>query len=195
MWISAREFQSIYKITGQTLHNWRQSGKAKYKRINDRKFLYWNETENENRINVIYARVSSSKQKEDLKRQKDVISEFMIKSGVRVDWIYEDIASGMNENRTGFSKLLDDVFSNKVKTVYISYKDRLTRFGFEYFKSIFSKFGTEIVVLNEFDSVDTSEQAELTQDLIAIIHHFSMKMYSSRRKELKKFKESLEKVT
>ena len=95
----------------------------------------------------------------------------------------------MNENRKGFNELLDLVMSGIVDTVYITYRDRLTRFGFEYFKRLFEKYDTKIVVINDTDI--TPFEVELTQDLISIIHHFSMKMYSNRRKVLKSAKKCL----
>ena len=78
----------------------------------------------------------------------------------------------------------------KVNKVYISYKDRLTRFGYGYFEHLFKLFNTEIVVVNLTSEEDF--QQELTQDFISILHHFSMKLYSNKRKELKELKKSLE---
>ena len=75
---------------------------------------------------------------------------------------------------------------------FISYKDRLTRFGFDYFKHIFEEFGTKIVVLDELEETNSDFQTELTNDLISIIHHFSMKLYSNRRKKLKEIEKLIE---
>lgn len=116
----------------------------------------------------------------------------MIKLGVKPDLILEDIASGMNENRNNFNHLLSLVFENKVNTIYISYKDRLTRFGFDYFKNIFNKFNTKIEILNLTD--ESSFQNELTNDLISIIHHFSMKLYSNRRKKFKEIQQKIKEI-
>lgn len=84
---------------------------------------------------------------------------------------------------------MDLVLEGEVDTIYVSYKDRFTRFGFGYLESICSKLGTKIVVVNSTSEEDF--QTELTQDLISIIHHFSMKMYSNRRKEIKELEKSL----
>lgn len=116
----------------------------------------------------------------------------MLSNGIKVDKIYKDIASGMNENRSDFSILLKDVFSKQIDTVYITYKDRLTRFGFDYFKHIFDYFGTKIEVLDEQEETDSNFQTELTNDLISIIHHFSMKLYSNRRKKLKEIEKIIQ---
>jgi len=194
--VSAKVVKNKFDITSQTLYNWRINNQIQYKKINSRHFVYdldsvLNEIETENRINVIYARVSNSKQKDDLKRQSELIKEFVIKNGYICHSVVEDIASGMNENRSGFTNLMYLVFSNRVSKIFISYKDRLTRFGFSYFEKIFKHFGTEIIVLNS--SKEEDFQQELTEDLISIIHHFSMKMYSNRRKILSKVKEELSK--
>lgn len=190
--LTSKEFREKYKISPQTLNNWRKSGKVKYTVINRGNFLYEDIfTEETNlRMNVIYSRVSTTKQKDDLIRQEQVIREYMVSNGTKVDNVYTDIASGMNCNRNGLNKLLTDVFNKKIDTIYISYKDRLSRFGFEYFLNICDHFDTKIEILNS--TTEEDYQNELSQDLISIIHHFSMKMYSKRRSELNKFKKQLE---
>ena len=67
----------------------------------------------------------------------------------------------------------------------ISFKDRLSRFGFNYFKTIFSFFGTQIVVLDDNEETNKTYQQELMEDLLAIIHSYSMKLYTHRKKKLK----------
>lgn len=102
------------------------------------------------------------------------------------------MASGLNEERKGLNELMNLVFDRKICKVMVTYKDRLTRFGFDYFKSIFGKFGVEIEVLDENPETNKDVENELTRDLISIIHHYSMKIYSTRRKKLKKIKEIIE---
>ena len=109
----------------------------------------------------------------------------MISKGIDIDEIYSDIASGLNEKRTNFNRLLEQVFKREIDTVYITFKDRLSRFGFDYFTTIFSYFGTKIVVLDNQEETNKTYQQELTEDLIAIIHSYSMKMYVNRRKKFK----------
>lgn len=186
---TSKEICKLLKITPMTLMRWKNNGTIACKQITSKKILYDLDSVNissnieEDRKNVIYARVSNTKQKQDLEHQITFIKEYMISNGIIPDATYSDIASGMNEERKSFNELLDDIFERKIDTVYISFKDRLTRFGYSYFENIFSKFGTKIKVLNLTD--ESSFQDELTQDLISIIHHFSMKMYSNRRKVLK----------
>lgn len=190
-YVSAKEAKAYFHINPTTLMHWKDSGLIKFKRFSNKKILYdidsFDENSNpkEDRINVIYARVSNTKQKEDLMYQIDIISNYMMAHGIKPDKIYQDIASGMNENRKELNLLIDDVIKRKINTIYILYKDRLTRFGFDYFKHIFDKYNTKIEILNENDSSNIDFNTELANDIISIIYHFSMKLYSNRRSKLK----------
>lgn len=134
------------------------------------------------RKSVIYARVSSTNQKKDLQNQIETLRMFCNRNGITVSDEYSDICSGMNLDRNNFQRLLDDITEYKVKSVYITYKDRLTRLSFDMFKRLFSKYGTEIVVLNEIDNPKEIEK-EIFEEIITLLHSFSMKMYSSRKRE------------
>jgi len=200
---SAKEVQEIFGVTKLTLSNWRKSGKLSCIKLNQRNFKYRKEDienllgikqEKQNRMNVIYCRVSCAKQKDDLKKQEQLLKDFCNTNGYVIDKCFSEIASGMNENREQFNKLIDLVIENKVENIFISFKDRLTRFGFDYFKNLFERFDCKIIVLNNLVN-EENFQKELTEDLIAIIHHFSMKMYSNRRKQLKEVQKILEKGT
>ncbi|MCK5867690.1 MAG: IS607 family transposase [Mycoplasmataceae bacterium] len=135
------------------------------------------------RKSVCYCRVSNTKQKNDLIKQEKIIREFMVSNGLICEKSYTDIASGMNENRKSFNLLIDDVMKGEISTIYISFKDRLTRFGFPYFERLFLKYNCKIIVLNSTKEDDF--QQELLDDVISIIHHFAMKLYSNRRSILK----------
>jgi predicted site-specific integrase-resolvase len=191
MWVKSKEFKKILGLSNQALYERRKKGKVKFKKVNGI-YFYWLEENIEtdaNRYNVIYCRVSNTKQKDDLNKQEQILKEYAISNGYKVDYVFKDIASGMNESRKDLNELIKLVVENKVNKVFISYKDRLARFGYNYFEYIFKMFGTEIEVVNLTKEEDF--QTELTQDLISIIHHFSMKMYSNRRKELNALKKVL----
>ena len=80
----------------------------------------------------------------------------------------------------------------KIDKIFITYKDRLSRISFDLFRNIFEKYNTEIVVLNEIDNPKEIEK-EIFEDIISLLHCFSMKMYSSRRKnKLELVKKELE---
>lgn len=189
-WLSSKEFRNKYRISSATLWRRVHVGTVKTKELYGTTYYLDEDPSNEASMNIIYCRVSNTKQQSDLKRQETILREYCVSNGIIPDKVISDIASGMNENRKGLQELIKLVKDGKVKTVYISYKDRLTRFGFDYFVYLFNLFGTEIKVVNLTSEEDF--QQELTQDFISILHHFSMKLYSNRRKELKKLKSDME---
>ena len=197
-YVTAKEAKNILKINATTLKSWKDKGILSYKKLSDKKILYDidsvlnNSDINDNRLNVIYARVSNTKQHNDLLNQIELVKSYCITNGIKISKVYQDIASGMNENRKDFNILINDVISGKIKNIYISFKDRLTRFGFDYFKNLFQKYNVNIIILDELEESNKTFQDELTEDLISIIHHFSMKLYSNRREKFKNIKKILE---
>ena len=146
--------------------------------------------EDDNKIDLIYARVSTNEQKNrgDLDRQIDYIIREIIAKNPKNLKVFSEVGSGLNDNRTELKKLLDMVMNNEVDRIFILYKDRLTRFGFNYLEQICNKFGTEIIVISE-EIQEKSIQEELAEDIISIIHSFSGKLYGMRNK----IKEKLDK--
>ena len=142
------------------------------------------------RMNVVYARVSTAKQKADLENQVEVLVNFCNKNGVKVNKTYKDVASGMNFDRKQFKVLLNEILDFKVGKLYITYKDRLSRISFDMFKRLFSEFGCEIIVINDTD--EKTDETEIFEEIISMLHCFSMRMYSRRRKrKLELIKEDL----
>jgi len=129
-------------------------------------------------VNVIYARVSTRNQKDDLANQVEFLKTYCNAKGVIVDEVITDIGSGLNYKRKQWNKLLDKVMKGKINTVYIAYPDRFIRFGFDWFKQLCNKFGAKIVVVN---NKELSPEQELTEDLINIIHVFSCRSYGIRK--------------
>ena len=199
-YMTSAEIRRMFKISSVTLMNWKNEGRIKFKKLSNRKFLYDADSidsmsdvdkSNCNKKNVIYARVSNKSQKHDLENQIETIKNYMLNNGVKFDEIYSDIASGMNENRKQFNELLESIFKREISTVYITFKDRLSRFGFNYFKRIFAFFGTEIIILDEKEETNKTYQQELCEDLISIIHTYSMKIYRERKNKLKQIENIL----
>ena len=133
------------------------------------------------RMNVVYARVSTAKQKADLENQVEVLVNFCNKNGVKVNKTYKDVASGMNFDRKQFKVLLNEILDFKVGKLYITYKDRLSRISFDMFKRLFGEFGCEIIVINDTD--DKANETEIFEEIISMLHCFAMRMYSPRRKK------------
>ena len=139
---------------------------------------------------VSYSRVSTLNQKEQLKEQTHRIYESCVSRGIKLDEQYEDIKSGLSFERKHFQKLIEEIIRGNVELLVIENKDRLIRFGYDVLEGIFRYFGCKILVLNDVISNKSYEQ-ELTEDLISIIHYFTMKSYSHRRK-LNKIRKEIE---
>ena len=74
--------------------------------------------------------------------------------------------------------------NNQIDTIYITYKDRFIRFGYEWFERLCKIHNTKIVVLN---NVETSPTQEMIDDMVSIVHTFSCRLYG-----LRKYKHKLE---
>lgn len=197
-YVSAKIAKEYLKVSPNTLKVWKDNGIIKTKILSKKKILYdidsvLNVENNEDRRkNVIYARVSSTSQKTSLDNQIELIKSYMLSKGIQPDEIYSEIASGLNDNRKELNRLLFNIQNNEIKTVYISFKDRLTRFGFNYFKEIFKNNNTEIVILDSNEETNKDFQQELAEDLISVIHHYSTKLYSNRRKKIKEIEKIIQ---
>jgi putative resolvase len=133
------------------------------------------------RKTFIYARVSTSKQKIDLENQIELLKQYCFSKGLKIDGIYKDIASGISfEKREELFKVIDFILENKVEKLVITYKDRLSRVGFGLFKHLFLKFGCEIEVISEVGSNKLDSQ-EIFEEIVSLLHSYSMKLYSSRK--------------
>jgi len=133
-----------------------------------------------NKKRVCYCRVSSSKQKEDLKRQVDYM-----KKEYPYHEIITDIASGLNYNREGLKKLLGYAMDGEIEEVVIAYKDRLSRFGYEMIEWIIKdKSNGKIKILNNNEEMTPTE--EITKDIVAI-----MNVYTAKINGLRKYKKKI----
>jgi len=178
-----KEACQLLSISYSTLLRWIREGKirvvttegGKY-RIPYSEIKKYLERREETRA-VIYARVSSADQKEDLERQINYLTNYATAKGYKVVEVLKDIASGLNIQRKGL-KLFKLVEGRSVDIVLITYKDRLTRFGFEYIEEFFSTMGVKIEVV--FGEEPKDDAQELVEDLISIITSFAGKIYGMR---------------
>lgn len=183
----AKEVLSLLRISRQTLTKYVKTKKIKVTKLHNGHYDY--DTHDVYRIlnkdisrkTCIYARVSTPKQKRDLENQIILLKQFCFSNGYQISGVYSDIASGISfEKRTDFFKLLDEVIAGKVERVVITYKDRLSRVGFELFYHLFQKYHCEIIVMSETGSVKLDSE-ELFEEIISLLHCYSMKLYSKRK--------------
>ncbi len=137
---------------------------------------------------IVYCRVSSYNQKDDLKSQVTAMEQFCLNGGIAVDEWIQEIGGGMNFKRKKFLSLMSRIATGDIKTLLVAHKDRLCRFGFDFFEHMATENGCEIKVVNQ---ESLSPQQEMVEDLMAIINTFSCRLYGLRKYK-KKIKEVIE---
>jgi predicted site-specific integrase-resolvase len=200
---SISEFAKLINVTPQTLRNWEKNKKLIPIKLNSGHRRYSEEhfnkikniIKNDNKLNVIYCRESTRQQKESLNNQLTKIKEFCISKGYVIDKVITDFSGALNYNRKGIYEILNLISKNKVNKLIIYYKDRLVRFGFEIFMHLSKIHGFEIIVIDDSET-EKSKEKEFADDLISIIHHFSMKLYGSRsyKKKIKNAENDINKI-
>jgi len=187
------EFAKLIGRSVQTLQRWDREGILKAHRSNTNRRYYMHDQYLEyigqkaslEKKNIVYYRVSSQNQKKDLENQRKAIETFCTNAGLPVaEWFY-DIGSGLNYTRKNFLKIMEMVERGEVSNLIIAHKDRLVRFGFEWFEGFCENHGTRITIMNQ---ESLSPEQEVTQDLLSIIHCFSPRLYGLRKYK-KKIKE------
>ena len=186
----------MLNVTNRTIQNYDETGKLKVHRTEnnrrcilrddlieflDRHGLLFDDT-NKEKIDVIYVRVSSHDQQKhgDLDRQALFLVENV--SGLINPLISKEVGSGLNDNRKQLQKLIKMVCNNEVNNVYITYKDRLTRFGYRYLETVFSAHGVQIIIVKD-ELVSKTVQEELVEDMMSLIASFSGKLYGLRSRK------------
>jgi len=172
------------KISRVTLSSYVRKGLIKVTLLSNGFYDYHNDSVysfigKNKRMNVIYGRVSTYKQKTDLYNRIDKLKNYCADNYIHIDKIFQDISSGIELDRPEFSKLMQLVFDNEIDTIYITYRDRLTRLSYITLKSIFYKFGTKIVVINKRENETNYD--ELFDEISSLMYYFSTKKYSNRR--------------
>lgn len=200
-YIGGKEASKIIGVHQRTLMNWDKQGIIETIRTPGNKRLYnikkyldenkcknnicenLDDLDNEYELKICYVRVSSHGQKDDLERQKDIMTKKYPKY-----LIIEEIGSGLNLNKRGIKKIIHLAIQGKVKELVIAYRDRLTRFGYELIEELITKYSKgKIIVLSEQDKLEPEE--ELVKDMMAIMNVYVAKMNGLRK--YKKLKETV----
>ncbi|WP_324282187.1 IS607 family transposase [Cyanobacterium aponinum UTEX 3221] len=162
-------------VSTQTLRNWDKTGKIKVIRTPTglRRYDLSSIVGDAQGTTVIYARVSSYKQREDLDRQADYLQSLYPEAEV-----IKEIGSGLNYRRQKLKTLLERILSGNVQRLVVAHKDRLARFGFDLFKFLCELNSCELVVCN---NSSLSPEREMVEDILAIVHVFSCRLYGLRK--------------
>jgi predicted site-specific integrase-resolvase len=190
---STRKASEIFGVSFSTIKNWIRTGKlntyltpTNQHRITEQEInrIIGN---NKNRLVATYSRVSSSKQRDDLKRQIERLNDYCKEKSYDVIKNYSEISSGLNDSRKQLHKLLDDIKEQKINVIIVENKDRLTRFGYEYLNKYIASYNARIEITNDKEIED-----DIVKDLIDIVTCFCAKLYGKRSSN-KKTKEVVNK--
>ena len=188
-----KEFAELLNVTVKTLQRWdREKTLVANRTPTNRRYYTYDQylqfkgigRDADSRKIVIYTRVSTRNQADDLENQVDFLQNYVNAKGLIVDEVIRDYGSGLNYNRKKWNQLLGEVMENKVKMIFVSHKDRFVRFGFDWFEKFCNTFNVEIVVVKN-DKLSPHE--ELVQDIVSILHVFSCRLYG-----LRKYKKQIE---
>ena len=188
--LSIGKFAKTLGVSIQTLRNWDKEGKLKPTYVTENGYRYYSEDllnkfrniKNVNKIkkkNILYARVSTKDQKDDLNRQIDNLKQYAYNKGYSFE-IITAIGSGINYKKEALLKMINLVECGEVDRIIVLYKDRLIRFGYDLIEYICKLNDTKIEIV---DNSTISKEQELTEDLIQIITVFANKLYGARSKK------------
>jgi predicted site-specific integrase-resolvase len=191
MKVKLSKYAKLNSICYRTAYLWYRDGKIKERTEmtpSGSIFVYLDDINDKQTPIYTYSRVSSNNKKDDLKRQQERCIEFCFNKGLSITKNFKEVASGMNDNRTQFNKLLEQ----PIGIIIIENKDRLTRFGFNYIETLYKKLGGEIIVINR----DEIEENDLMKDLVSVITSFCCRLYGMRRgyNKAKSIKENIENI-
>ena len=182
-----KDFAELLNVSVKTLQRWDRDKVLIAKRTpTDRRYYTYDQylefkgvsNDPNTKKKIIYTRVSTNNQKDDLKNQVKFLLDFANTKGIIVDEVIEDIGSGLNYNRKKWNKLIEHCMENKIDSIMVTHKDRFIRFGYEWFERFLGKYDVKIIVVN---NETLSPNEELVQDIISILHVFSCKIYGIRK--------------
>ncbi|GCE15243.1 IS607 family transposase [Tengunoibacter tsumagoiensis] len=183
---SPKQFGKLIGRTTNTLQKWDREGKLKAHRspttnrryyTHDQYLAYRGLIAPEQGLTIVYSRVSGIAQKPDLANQVEALETYCAQHSLVVDEWMSDIGSGLNYKRKQFNRLMELVELGKVRRILIAHRDRLVRFGYEYFEAFCQRHHTDLIVIH---GESLSPEHELVWDLIAIVTVFSARLHGLR---------------
>ena len=135
---------------------------------------------------ALYARVSEASQKEDMERQMQRLKDYAAAKGYHVTKTVSELASGLNDSRPKFLKLLTDA---SIGVIVVEHRERATRFGLTYIEHLMQMQGRRLEVIFPSDTDN-----DLVDDFIAVITSMASRIYGRRtsKRRAEKIKQCVE---
>ena len=172
------EYAKLNHVQYRTIWNWINQGKVKIERTETGRVLIVVDEPVKNQTVAVYARVSSSENKDNLERQAQRLIDYANAKGYKVEKVVKEIGSGLNDNRPKLQSLLAD---KSINLILVEHKDRLTRFGFNYIQTLLANSNRTVEVVNNLES----PKEDLIADFTSIITSFCARIYGQRRSKRK----------
>jgi len=195
-YLTPSDVAEIFGMSRSGVIKWIREGKIKAIEINGRWRIPYSEIERllsggKVKQVAIYARVSSNAQKDDLERQLNALRDWVKETLGEVSVIeVKDIGSGLKEDRRGLRKLLELAKRRQIDAIVVAYKDRLTRFGFEYLVELFKAYGVNVIVAFQEEPKDYTQ--ELAEDFVEIVRSLASRIYGHRSHKYEKVVKCIE---
>lgn len=195
--VSIKEASDLLGVEQKTLRRWegnssifpiRTVGGHRRYRVEDIQKLQGIDTIDKDGGTAVYCRVSSheQKQKGDLERQKGRMLDYCVSKKYTIDFIFEEVGSGMSDKRAKLLRLMDLCIAGKISRVIVEHKDRIARFNLNYLKKFFESHNVTLEIVEE--TLPKSYENELVEDMLSLISSFSSKIYGRRSAENRKKK-------
>ena len=185
-YIKASEYAKKMSLHIRTVYRYYHNGKIKGYQDKEtgtifilNPFKSKNEDNLENKV-VLYARVSSNENKNNLESQLERLRLFAIAKGYQIVKEIKEVGSGLNDNRSKLNYLLEKEL-NKFEILLVEHKDRLTIFGFNYIDILLKSHNKKIEVINLVDN----DKKDLIQDFVSVITSFCVRIYGQRQSKRK----------
>ena len=172
------EYAKLNHVQYRTVWNWINKSKVKIERTKTGRVLIVVDEPVKDQTVAVYARVSSSENKDNLERQAQRLIDYANAKGYKVEKVVKEIGSGLNDNRPKLQSLLAD---KSINLILVEHKDRLTRFGFNYIQTLLANSDRVIEVVNNLEN----PKEDLIADFTSVITSFCAKIYGQRRSKRK----------
>ena len=175
VFVSIGKVCELLGISLSTAYRWIKSGKLKseFRTLgNHRRFnlssihSQFIPSSHNDKLTLLYSRVSSHDQKNDLITQQSKLLHFAKINNFNNIKLISDLGSGLNYKKSGLNQLLNLILTQQISTLIINHKDRLLRFGTELIFKLCDFYHVNVIII---ENKSLSFEETLTHDVIELM--------------------------